>query len=71
MEVTVQIVARDKITTLMITHDMDYALSMGSRTIMLNSGTITLDLSGPEREHMTSGALAELFYTKIQRRAQK
>lgn len=68
MEVTVQIVARDKITTLMITHDMDYAISMGSWTIMINNGTVTLDLSGPKREHMTSGLLAKLFYTKIQRR---
>ena len=67
MEINGQIVARDKITTLMITHDMDYALSMGSRTIMLNGGRITLDLSGPERETMTSGALAELFYTRMQR----
>lgn len=67
MEVTARIVARDHITTLMITHDMDYALSMGSRTILLNGGRITLDLSGPERETMTSGALAELFYTRMQR----
>ena len=38
MAVTARIVAQDKITTLMITHDMDYALSVGSRTIMLDSG---------------------------------
>lgn len=68
MAVTQQIVARDRITTLMITHDMDYALCVGSRTIMLDSGKIVLDLSGQQRSAMTSGALAELFYSKSQHR---
>ena len=68
MEVTRSIVARDQITTLMITHDMDYALTVGSRTIMLSGGRIVLDLAGKEREEMTSGALAELFYTHTRRR---
>lgn len=68
MEVTQQIVARDKITTLMITHDMDYALSVGERTIMLDAGHLVMDLTGSERETMTSGKLAEVFYSKSQRR---
>ena len=68
MEVTRSVVARDQITTLMITHDMDYALTVGSRTIMLSGGRIVLDLAGKEREEMTSGALAELFYTHTRRR---
>lgn len=68
MEITRQIVARDKITTMMITHDMDHALSMGSRTIMLDAGKIVLDLSGPERQAMTAGALAEQFYTRSRKR---
>ena len=68
MEVTEQIVARDRITTLMITHDMDYTLRVGERTIMLDAGHLVLDLTGEERRAMTSGALAELFYSKSQRR---
>ena len=68
MAVTARIVAQDKITTLMITHDMDYALSVGSRTIMLDSGKIVMDLSGPEREAMTPGGLSEIFYTKSRRK---
>ena len=63
MEMTEKIIARDKITTLMITHDMDYALSVGSRTIMLGGGRIIMDIQGEERAKMTSGQLAELFYT--------
>ena len=68
MAVTARIVAQDKITTLMITHDMDYALSVGSRTIMLDSGRFVMDLSGPEREAMTPGGLSEIFYTKSRRK---
>ena len=64
MAVTQQIVARNHITTLMITHDMDYALRVGERTILLQDGKIALDLFGQDRESMTSGKLAELFYTR-------
>ena len=68
MEVTEEIVTRNQITTLMITHDMDYALSVGSRTITLDMGRVVLDLSGEERENMTPGALAELFYARSRRK---
>lgn len=68
MAVTRQIVERDKITTLMITHDMDYALTVGSRTIMLDAGKIVMDLSGEQRRKMTSCKLAELFYTKSRKK---
>lgn len=61
---------RDKITTPMITHDMDYALSMGSRTVMLSGGRVVLDLSGPERQTTTAGMLAERFYTRPRKRVE-
>lgn len=67
MAVTQQIVERDRITTLMITHDMDYALRVGERTILLQDGKIALDLSSQARASMTSGKLAELFYTRPRR----
>lgn len=67
MTVTEEIVARNKITTLMVTHVMDYALRVGSRTIMLDSGYVVMDLAGNERDQMTSGKLAELFYAKGKR----
>lgn len=67
MAVTLHIVERDRITTLMITHDMDYALRVGERTILLQDGRIALDLSGQARASMTSGKLAELFYTRPRR----
>lgn len=68
MELTKKIVEESKITTLMITHDMDYALEYGSRTIMLDAGEIVMDLTGNERKEMTTGRLAELFYGKSRRK---
>ena len=68
MALTKKIVEENKITTLMITHDMEYALDYGSRTIMLDSGKIVMDLTGKEREEMTTGKLAELFYGKAHKR---
>ena len=62
MAVTMEITAREHITTLMITHNMENALRAGSRTILLSGGRIALDLTGEARVRMTSGALAEIFY---------
>ena len=64
MELTDRIVREGQLTTLMITHDMDYALRVGERTILLQDGRIRLDLTGRARAEMTSGRLAELFYTR-------
>ncbi|MEA4891879.1 MAG: ATP-binding cassette domain-containing protein [Peptococcaceae bacterium] len=61
MKITEEIVSRQKLTTLMITHNMKDALVTGSRTIMLEQGRILLDLSGPEREAMTLPKLLELY----------
>ena len=62
MAVTMEITARERITTLMITHNMENALRAGSRTILLSGGRIALDLTGSKRARMTSGTLAEIFY---------
>lgn len=61
MALTKEIVARDKITTLMITHDMDYALAYGDRTIMMDSGRVIMDLAGEDRAKMTPGQLADIL----------
>ena len=71
MELTKKIVEEKKITTLMVTHDMDYALEYGTRTILLDSGKIRMDLSGEERAAMTPGQLAEIFYSRTRRRGSR
>ena len=64
MEITQQIVAENRITTLMITHNIRAALATGSRTVMLDAGRIILDLSGPERAQMTVERLMRLYSEK-------
>ncbi|MCL2224785.1 MAG: ATP-binding cassette domain-containing protein [Defluviitaleaceae bacterium] len=61
LRLTKEIIARDKITTLMITHDIPSSLAMGNRTIMLDGGKIAMDISGEERENMTVEKLYGMF----------
>lgn len=61
LELTRKIVAEDHITTLMITHNLSSALTMGSRTLMMDSGRIVLDVAGQERTGLTVDGLLERF----------
>ena len=61
LEITKNVVAERKITCLMVTHNMSQALSLGNRTLMMDSGHIVLDVSGEERAHMTVEDLLEKF----------
>ena len=45
----------------MITHNMQSALDLGNRTIMMDSGNIVLDIKGEERENMTVDDMLEQF----------
>jgi putative ABC transport system ATP-binding protein len=61
LEITRQIVAHQGLTTLMITHNMQQALTTGDRTLMMDSGQIVLDLSAEERAGMTVQDLVDKF----------
>lgn len=62
---TKQIVAEDKLTCLMITHNMQLALELGNRTLMMDSGRIILDVAGKEREGLTVADLLERFKSGV------
>lgn len=64
LELTDNIVAAGNISTMMITHNISSALTMGNRTIMMNNGQIILDIIGEERAHITVPEVLELFKTK-------
>lgn len=68
LELTRRIVAERKITCLMVTHNMQQALTMGSRTLMMDSGHIVLDVQGQEREQMTVDDLLAAFREQAGRR---
>ena len=61
IELTETIIERDKITALMITHNIKSALKQGNRTLMLRDGKIVLDISGEERKKETVSSLLERF----------
>ena len=61
LEITKNVVAEHKITTMMITHNMTDALELGNRTLMMDAGNIVLDIKGEEREGLTVNDLLERF----------
>jgi len=61
MELTDKIVRENRLTCLMITHNMQMALDLGNRTVMMDAGRIIYDVSGEERSKLTVPDLLELF----------
>ena len=61
LELTRTIVAENRVTCLMVTHNMKQALELGSRTLMMAEGSIVLDVSGGERAGMTVDDLLRRF----------
>ena len=53
---------KENITTLMITHNMEQALELGRRLIMLHEGSLILDVNDGERDGLTVPKLVELFH---------
>ena len=61
LDATDRLVAKDHLTTLMITHNMKDAISHGNRLIMMYEGRIVIDVSGEEKKKLTVPQLLELF----------
>ena len=61
LHITQDIVAENHITTMMVTHNIGAALSLGTRTIMLERGRIVLDLSGETRDRLDVPGLLALY----------
>lgn len=61
LELTDEFAAKDRLCTLMITHNMADALAHGNRTILMDSGKIMMDIAGDERRGLTVEGLIEKF----------
>ena len=61
LDLTCTVTVEQQLTTLMITHNLDHALTLGNRTIMMHEGRIILDIKGVERNNMTIARLLEMF----------
>ena len=61
LEITDKIVNENRLTTLMITHNMRDAISHGNRLIMLHEGRVIIDVAGEEKSRLTVEDLLEMF----------
>ena len=61
LNLTTKIVSENNLTCLMITHNMQSALELGNRTIMMADGQIIYDVSGEERAKTTVSDLLQKF----------
>ena len=58
---TDKLVSENKLTTLMVTHNMREAIRHGNRMIMMHEGRIILDISGEEKKKLTVENLLKRF----------
>ena len=63
LNLTRRIVEEHQLTCLMITHNMQSAIDLGNRILMMDSGNIVLDIGGEEKKNMTVDGLLEKFKT--------
>ena len=61
LDLTVNLVEKNQLTTFMVTHNMKDALRYGNRLIMMNEGEIILDVSGEDKKKLTVNDLLDLF----------
>ena len=61
LELTDQVVREEKLTCIMITHQLKDAIKYGNRMVILNSGQIVLDVKGEEKKELTEEDILQYF----------
>lgn len=61
MELTDKVVKQKKLTTIMVTHNLRYAVEYGNRIIMMHQGDIIMDKKGKEKEELPIDDILKLF----------
>ena len=61
LALTDKLVNENKLTTLMITHNMRDAIAHGNRLIMMHHGKVIIDVRGEEKAKLTVEDLLEMF----------
>ncbi len=61
VELTKKIIEMNRLTTLMVTHNMEQALHLGNRLLMLHEGRIILDIPQEQKQQMTTHDLLKAF----------
>jgi putative tryptophan/tyrosine transport system ATP-binding protein len=61
MDLTTRFISEHRLTTLMITHNMNHAIAFGNRLLMMDAGEIIIDVSGADKAKLTVPRLLEMF----------
>jgi putative ABC transport system ATP-binding protein len=61
LELTELIAQREKMTTMMVTHNMELALRYGNRLVMMHKGRIIVDLTQKQKANLTVNDLVAAF----------
>jgi putative ABC transport system ATP-binding protein len=61
MDLTDSMVRKNRLTTLMVTHNMTQALKYGNRMVMLHQGKVQLDIQGEEKKKLTVAEIVAQF----------
>lgn len=61
MELTDQIVRAKGVTTIMVTHNLRYAVEYGNRLLMMHEGNVILDKSGEEKNQLSTDYIMKIF----------
>lgn len=61
LEITDKVISENKLTTLMVTHNMRDAIDHGNRLIMMSEGKIVVDVKGEEKKKLTIEQLLKMF----------
>ncbi len=61
IQLTEELIGRDRLTTMMVTHSMQQAVKMGDRILLLHKGSILHDFKGQEKKRLKTADLLALF----------
>ncbi len=61
MQLTGKIVTEKRLTTIMVTHNLRYAVEYGDRVLMMHQGKVVYDKAGAEKQEVTTDTLLGLF----------
>ncbi len=61
LSITDKLVTENRLTTLMVTHNMYDAIKYGNRLIMLHEGNVVVDIAGESKKNLTVEDLLALF----------
>jgi len=61
IDLTQQVISKDHLTTLMVTHSMQQAVNLGNRIIMMHHGKIAYDFKDDDKKRLKVNDLLTLF----------